>query len=777
AVTIDDIATVGDAPAVRQGASTENGIGEVVAGLAMMLKGKNSREVSKAVAAKVEEIQKTLPKGIRIVPFYNRSELVTSTISTVIRNLAEGCILVIVIVLLLFMNLRAGFIVASVIPLAMLFAVTVMYSLGQSGNLMSLGAIDFGLIIDGSIIVVEACLATLVHRSEQLGRLLTREERDHTIITSSSKMLRPAQYGQFIILIVYLPIYTLQGIEGKMFRPMAWTVSFALIGALLLTLTYVPAMTALILRPGKKERLNPLISWAERIYLPLLDRVLKRPIFLLSGAIGSIVAAVIIFLNLGGEFIPKLDEGDIVLESRKLPSVSLTESIRISGELEKAIKQFPEVKHVITKLGRPDIANDPMSIEQGDVYINLEKDKSKWKTATTKAELIEKMTPVLAEIPGVAVSFSQPIEMRFNELISGIRSDVGIKIFGDDFDKLNTAGSAISRLMRSVKGAEDIQLVKIEGLPQIAINPNREQLKRYGISISTVNEAIEIALAGKSAGKYFEGVRSFDLVVRYGESARSSIEDIRALPISLPTYGFIRLDAVADIIINDVPPEIRHEQGQRLLIVAANVRGRDIAGFVTELKEKIDKELHIPDGYRIEFDGQFKNLERASARFQLVVPLALLLIFSLLYQTFKSVKNALLVYSGIPFSIIGGIAALAMTGLPFSMSVGVGFIALFGVAVLNGIVLVSAISESRKSLSLLESIRQACQTRLRPVLTTALVASLGFIPMAIATGPGAEVQKPLATVVIGGLITSTILTLLLLPALYKIFHRNEIRVE
>lgn len=773
-VFVRDVGEVVAGATVRQGAVTSNGEGEIVAGIAMMLKGENSRAVVERVKARVEEVKKTLPKGVELIPFYDRTELVDRTIWTVAKNLIEGAIFVIVVLILLLGNWRGALVVATIIPLSMLFAAILMRVFNVSGNLMSLGALDFGLIVDGAVVMVE----NAVRRRAETQHEGSKEPPERTILEACLEVARPVVFAVAIIAIVYLPILSLTGIEGKMFKPMALTVVFALIGSLLLSLTYVPAMLTFVLRGQVAETESPIIRIARRWYEPARAFVMRRRIPALTVALVLVIVSGALFPFLGAEFIPRLDEGSLAVQIARLPSVSLTESVRIGTETEKVLKSFPEVTTVISKTGRAEVATDPMGVEVSDLYVAL-KPHDEWTTTKNREELIEKMSQALeSKVPGAAFSFSQPIELRVSELISGVRSDVAIKLFGDDLDTLKTEGEKIARVVGKVSGAEDVKVEQISGLPQLQIKPNRAAIARYGINVEAVNDLVESVVAGKQAGLVYEGEQRFNLVVRLNENAGRDVETIKGLLVSAPNGARIPLAQVADISLVEGPAQISREDTRRRIVVELNVRGRDIGSFVKDAQSAIDREIKLPAAYYIKWGGQFENLQRASERLLIVVPLALFLIFVLLFTTFNSLKQAALIYTGIPFAIVGGVFALALRGLPFSISAGVGFIALFGVAVLNGVVMVSAINRLREEgRSVADAVREGADTRLRPVLMTALVASLGFIPMAIATSAGAEVQRPLATVVIGGLITSTLLTLLLLPTLYGWFERDEEKDE
>ncbi|MBS1551953.1 MAG: efflux RND transporter permease subunit [Bacteroidetes bacterium] len=776
-VYLDQIADIEYGKGLRVGGVTQDGNGEVVAGIVMMLKGANSREVAKRVHEKLEEIKPSLPPGVTIDEFYNREDLIDKTINTVKTNLLEGGVIVIAVLVLLLGNFRAGFIVASVIPLAMLFAVIMMNLFRVSGNLMSLGAIDFGLIVDGSVIIVESVIVAIAAKIRLNKNSLTKEELDETVYTSSSAIIKSAIFGILIIIVVYLPIFALGGIEGKMFKPMAFTVGFALSGALLLSVTYVPMMCSLILKRDHKEKVtvsDRIMNYLKKIYLPVLEFVLRNKAMTVVTALIFLIVSLITFTRLGGEFIPKLDEGDLAYQIVRLPGISLSESINIGTELEKILKKkFPEVKTVVTKTGAPELATDPMGPEFSDVIVIL-KPQNEWTSAETKEELIEKIHNSLSIVPGIGLSFTQPIELRFNELIAGARGDIAVKVFGDDLDILNKKGNEIASLMNNVKGSEDISVQQVTGLPQLQIKISREKISKYGINVEDVNSVIETAIAGKSTGVVFEGDKKFDIVLKYRSEYTNSTEAIRNILVSSSDNLKIPLSELADIEIKEGPAEISRDNGKRRIVVQGNVRGRDIESYVKELNSVLNSGIKLPPGYFIEYGGQFKNLESARKRLIIAVPVSLFFIFSLLFITFNSVKQSMLVFSGIPFAVVGGIFALLIRGLPFSISAGVGFIALFGVAVLNGIVMIAyfnRLEESEVS-DVHERIIKGTVSRLRPILITALVASLGFIPMALSQGSGAEVQRPLATVVIGGLISSTLLTLIVLPVLYGIFNKH-----
>ncbi len=770
-VYVRDLGEVVNAPAVRQGATTANGEGEIVAGITMMLIGENSRTVVERVKERIGEVRKTLPKGVELVPFYDRTELVDRTIHTVTKNLIEGAILVIVVLILLLGNWRASLLVATIIPLSMLFAAILMRVFGVSGNLMSLGALDFGLIVDGAVVMVE----NAVRRRAEAQHAGSHERSERTILEACTEVGRPVVFAVAIIMIVYLPILSLTGVEGKMFKPMALTVVFALLGSLILSLTYIPAAMTYILRGHVSETEGFVIRYAKRWYRPSLDFTMRYRKHALAIASLLILISAVIFPLLGSEFIPRLDEGSIAIEARLVSSVSLTQSIRSYSEAERVLKEFPEVTRVVSKIGRAEVATDPMGVDAADLFIDL-KPPSEWKTAKTREDLYAQMAEALERrVPEGAFSFSQPIEMRMAELIAGVRSDVAIKLFGDDLDTLTKNAEQIARVVGRVPGAADVKVEQVSGLPQLQIKTDRAAIARYGINIEDVNSLVESIIVGQEAGQVYEGEKRFDLVVRLNEASSRDVEAIKNLIVPAPNGARVPLSQLADISLSEGPAQISRDDARRRIAVELNVRGRDIGSFVSDAQKEIERQVKLPAGYYLKWGGQFENLQRASARLLIVVPLALFLIFILLFTTFASVRQAVLVYTGIPFAVVGGVFALALRGMPFSISAGVGFIALFGVAVLNGVVMLSYINKLRdEGRSLADAVKEGAETRLRPVLMTALVASLGFIPMALATSAGAEVQRPLATVVIGGLVTSTLLTLLILPTLYRWFERERI---
>ena len=768
-VYVRDVAEIVEGATVRQGAVTADGDGEIVAGIVLMLKGENSRTVVQSVKERVEQVKKSLPKGVELVPFYDRTELIDRAIATVEKNLIEGAILVIVVLLLLLGNWRGALLVATIIPLSMLFAAILMRIFNVSGNLMSLGALDFGLIVDGAVVMVE----NAVRRRAEAQHENSREPPERTILEACLEVARPVVFAVAIIAIVYLPILSLRGIEGKMFVPMALTVIFALLGSLILSLTFVPAMLTFVLKGKVSEKESFLIRWAKQVYKPAFNFMAKYRPQALAVAVVLVILSASIFPFLGSEFIPRLDEGDLAVQVQQLPSVSLEQSIKTTTEVEKTLMEFPEVRTVISKTGRAEVATDPMSVDFSDLYVGL-KPHSEWKTTQDKTVLIEKMSEALEEkVPSAIISFSQPIELRVAELISGVRSDVAIKVYGDDLDMLKEKADEIVKVVQTVSGAEDVKAEATSGLPQLQIKPDRAAIARYGLNVEDVNDLVESVVAGKEAGQVYEGEQRFNLVVRLNEDSGATVDTIRNLVLTAPNGSRVPLSQVAEIKLAEGAAQISREDTRRRIGVELNVRGRDIGSFVEEAQKKIETDVQLPPGYYLKWGGTFENLQRASARLLIVVPIALFLIFILLYTTFSSIKQAFLIYTGIPFAIVGGVIALAMRGMPFSISAGVGFIALFGVAVLNGVVMVSFINHLREEgKTVLEAVREGAETRLRPVLMTALVASLGFIPMALATSAGAEVQRPLATVVIGGLITSTLLTLLILPTLYAWIEKD-----
>jgi len=768
---IQDVADVKIGFATRYGAMTYNDQGEVSGAVVMMLKGANSSQVIKDVKAKVAQIQKTLPEGVVIEPFLDRTKMVNNAISTVERNLMEGALIVVFVLVLFLGNFRAGLLVASVIPLAMLFAICMMNLFGVSGNLMSLGALDFGLIIDGAVIIVEAVLHQLSLNPKFKSLLkIPSNDMDSVVTESAGRMMNSAVFGQIIIFIVYIPILTLQGIEGKMFRPMAETVAFALLGAFLLSLTYIPMMSSVLL---KKRSLKP--SWSDRVmkkvealYLKTLLKVLRIPktIFTIIGIL--FITAIILLSRMGGEFIPSLEEGDFAVDTRVLPGSNLTTTIESTQKAAHILKtRFPEVEKVVTKIGSGEVPTDPMPMDASDMMVIL-KDKKEWTSAKTFSELSEKMSKALEDVPGITVGFQYPVAMRFNELMTGARQDVVIKIFGDNLDSLVQNANQLGKIIETVKGTQNLYIEPVSGLPQVVVKYNRPVIAQYHLSVADVNRVINTAFAGQSTGLVFEGEKRFDMVVRLNASDRKNINDIQNLLVPTPAGNQIPLNQLATVDVVEGPNQIQRENAQRRIVVGFNIKDRDVQSIVEELQGKVDKQIKLPAGYSITYGGSFENLNNAKQRLMIAVPLALALIFVLLFMAFKSIKESLLIYTAIPLSVIGGVFMLNLRGMPFSISAAVGFIALFGVAVLNGIVLISEFNRLHKNgiRNIVRIVIDGGESRLRPVLMTAAVASLGFIPMAISTGAGAEVQRPLATVVIGGLILATLLTLFVLPLLY-----------
>ncbi len=770
-VTVRSVAQVREGAMLRIGVATIDGRGETVIGLVQMLAGENALQVATRARRAIEELQPSLPKGVRIVPYYDRASFVRRVIRTVETNLFEGSILVVAVLFAFLGNFRAGLIVASAIPLSMLLAFAGMVETRISANLMSLGAIDFGLIVDGAVVLVENVVRRLGEPEgrEKTVRQLTAE--------AAHEVARPIAFGIGIIIIVYLPILTLSGIEGKMFKPMAWTVVFALAGSLLLTLTLTPVLASLFLKKTGREHEPRFVQRLRASYLRALDVCLARRLPVLAGALLLALASAAFATKLGGEFLPRLDEGDLSISAIRPASVGISEVAASTGRIERVLRRFPEVITVVSRSGSPELATDVMGIELGDVFVIL-KPKSEWRTAKTKGELIEKMDQALDQsVPGVGYSFLQPIEMRFNELIAGVRSDVAVKLFGDDLETLRKQGEEIARVLAGVPGAADVTLEQTAGLPVMRVRVDRDRSARYGISVGDVLDTVEASRAGKVVGTVFEGQRRFSLAVRFEDEAARTVEALGNLPVASPAGVNVPLGQLADITIESGPAQISREAVRRRIVIELNVRGRDVASFVAEARGRIQREVQLQSGYYLRWGGQFENLQAASQRLLVVVPLALALIFAMLFFTFGALRPAALIYLNVPFAASGGVFALTLRDLPFSISAGVGFIALFGVAVLNGVMLMTQIRdlEETTDLGTLEVLRRACGLRMRPVLMTALVASLGFLPMALATGSGAEVQRPLATVVIGGLITSTALTLFVLPTIYTFFRRRILR--
>ncbi len=775
-ILIRDVADVRIGSAVRYGALTWNGEREAVGGIVMMLKGENSAQVVKNIKERIAVIQKSLPKDLTIEAYSDRADLVSRAIQTVEKNLIEGALIVILVLVLFLGNFRAGLIVASAIPLSMLFALGMMNLFGVSANLMSLGAIDFGLIVDSSVIIVEAVLFRLSLQSK--GIRLTSKQMDEQVFLESSKMMNAAVFGEIIILIVYIPILTLTGIEGKMFRPMAQTVSFAILGALILSVTYIPMMSALVLPKiyaHKRTLSEKMIDKLHRIYEPLLVKVLNFKKTVLAVTIAVFGLSLFVFSRLGGEFIPQLQEGDFAFHCILPQGSSLSQSIETSMLASRIIKTFPEVESVVGQTGSAEIPTDPMPPEATDLIINLKPIKE-WKSGLSYNELAEKMMAELEIIPGVFFEASQPIQMRFNELMTGVRQDVAVKIYGENLDSLSIAAKKINSIIQTVNGISEPQIERISGLPQIQIEYNRDRMANYNVSVKDINDVVTTAFAGKPASQVYEDERRFDLVVRLDSVYRTSIDDVRNLFVPTRSGIQVPLTQLADVRYKDGPAQISREDGKRNVVIGFNVEDRDVKSVIEEIRQKIDSNQKLlPEGYYVTYGGQFQNLEKALSRLMLVVPISLAIIFVLLFFTFRSVKQAVLIYSAIPMAAIGGIFSLYLRGMPFSISAGVGFIALFGVAVLNGIVLMSTFNQLKKEgiVDLRQRVIKATYIRMRPVLMTASVASLGFLPMAISTSAGAEVQRPLATVVIGGLITATFLTLFVVPLLYELTYSSK----
>ncbi|MBL8239973.1 MAG: efflux RND transporter permease subunit [Bryobacterales bacterium] len=779
-VFIRNLGSVGFGSEVRQGAATTDGRGETVLGIAMLLKGENSRQVAGRVHARLEDLRKSMPPGVILRTSYDRSELVNRTIKTASYNLLEGGGIVIVVLLLFLLQIRAGLIVSAAIPFSMLIALAGMWHFGVSANLMSLGAIDFGLIVDAAVILIENSVRRLALERRRLGRPLTEPERLSTIQAGILEVRQASQFGEMIIIASYLPILALAGIEGKMFHPMAFTVILALCGALLLSLTLIPALAALFLRDHaaettentvETEEENPVVRALLRPYRSLLEWSLRAPWVPLAGAAGSVALALVLFVNLGSEFIPELDEGAVAISAQRLPSVSLEQGVRSTTQMEIALRGMPEIRTIVSRIGRPEIATDPMGPELTDCYVFL-KDPATWPNPKSKEELISEMEHRLEAVPGMAFTFSQPIKFRMLELIGGIgsRSDVAVKIFGEDFEVMEKSAGQIARILRSVPGAADVKVQQIEGLPALEIEADRRAIARHGINVSDVQELTGAAIAGIRATTILEGFKRFDLTVRLTPESRSNAAALGALLVQSPNGAKVPLAQLATLRETEGAAEISRENGQRRVSIESNVRGRDLASFVEEAQHRVDEQVKLPPGYRLEWAGTYENLQAGKLRLAIAVPATFTLIFILLYATFGSIRQALLIFTGIPLALTGGVFALILRGMPFSISAGVGFIAVSGVAVLNGLVLVAFINQLRgEGRAMRDAILDGCVTRLRPVLMTAMVASLGFLPMAISSGAGGEVQRPIATVVIGGLITSTVLTLVVLPVLYRRF--------
>ncbi len=792
-IHVHDVATVADGPELRSGAATQDGH-EVVMGTVVMLVGANSRDVAQAAAAKLEQAQRSLPEGVTVTASYDRTALVDRTIQTVAKNLLEGALLVIVVLFLLLGNFRAALITAAVIPLAMLFTLTGMARGGVSANLMSLGALDFGLIVDGAVIIIENCLRRFSERTHALGRAMTREERFTETASATAEVIRPSLFGLGIITAVYLPIFALTGVEGKMFHPMAITVVLALSGAMLLCLTFVPAAIALFLGGRVQETENRLMGWLRRRYQPLLDVALRRGRWMMAGALVLVVGCGLLATRLGSEFVPNLDEGDVAMHAMRIPGTSLTQSVQMQRQIELRLLQFPEVAKVFSKIGTPEVASDPMPPSVADTFIMM-KPRAQWPDPRKpRARLLAELEEAVEELPGNNYEFTQPIQMRMNELISGVRADVAVMLFGDDMETLAQVGQRIAEVAGKVPGAADVRLEETSGLPLLTVTPDRSALAGYGLNPGQLQATVSTAVGGRVAGQLFEGDRRFDIVVRLPEALRQDPAALADLPVSLePALAqdsadessraggwrsgdarTVPLRELARIESSEGPNQINRDNGKRRIVVTANVRDRDLGGFVADLQRAIDAGVPLPTGYWIDYGGSFEQLISASRRLAVVVPATLALIFAMLFWAFGSGRDAAIVFSGVPLALTGGVLALALRGIPLSISAGVGFIALSGVAVLNGLVMISFVRSLREQgRSLPEAVREGALGRLRPVLMTALVASLGFVPMAFNVGAGSEVQRPLATVVIGGIVSSTLLTLLVLPVLYRWLHRGE----
>ena len=775
-IRIADVADVEIGSEIRNGAATKDGR-EVVLGTIYMLVGENARDVSVAVAERLEEVNRSLPGGVVANTVYDRSELVEATVSTVEKNLAEGALLVIVVLFVLLGNFRAALITAAVIPLSFLLMITGMVENNVSGNLMSLGALDFGLIVDGAVIIVENCLRRFGEAQHSLGRLLNREERFKLAARASAEVIKPSLFGILIITIVYVPIFALEGVEGKTFHPMAITVVMALTAAMVLSLTFVPAAVATFVTGKVEEKETRVMRAAKSGYRPMLDFALRSRKAVLAGAVALVVLSGWGASRMGSEFIPNLDEGDIALHALRIPGTSLSQAVAMQTALEDKIRTFPEVDQVFAKIGTADVATDPVPPSVADTFVIM-KPREDWPDPRKpKEQLVAEMNEAVQQVPGSRYEFLQPIQMRFNELIAGVRSDVAIKIFGDDLDQLASVAAEVEGVVSSIEGSQDAQTEQVTGLPFIQVIPDRIRLTQLGLNVDDVQTVVSTAIGGTEAGQIFEGDRRFDIVVRLPEEMREDRQVLERLPIALPGGGSVPLSEVATIENVQGPNQISREDGKRRAVVTSNVRGRDLGSFISEAQERIAAEVELPEGYWVDYGGTFEQLESASARLQIVVPLALLLIFGLLVALFRSVKDALVVFSGVPLALTGGVAALMLRGIPFSISAGVGFIALSGIAVLNGVVMLTFIRQLMDDGKPLEdAIKEGAMARLRPVLMTALVASLGFVPMALNVGLGSEVQRPLATVVIGGIVSATALTLLVLPALYRVVRGERTEV-
>ena len=774
-VYVRDVADVQIGAELRQGAVTANGEGEVVAGIVLMLKGASGRDVVNAVKEKLPAIQKGLPEGVELVPFYDRTDLVKKAIHTVTKALQEGALFVFIILIVLLADIRSAIIVTLVLPLAALFAFIMMKWFGLSANLMSLGglAIGIGMMVDGAVVMVENIHRHLTEKPDE-AKKHAHAGKTEIVLYAAKEVGRPIVFGIFIIIVVFLPLFTLQGFEGKMFSPLAFTISFGLLGSLILSLTLVPMLCTYFLKQVPHEHDPFHIRWLKHIYLVMLKPCVRRPWIVVLPALLALAGAFALVPRIGTEFLPALDEGSIAVQTFRIPSISLPQSLALQQKAEKILKQFPEVIDVVSKTGRADIASDPMGVEISDVIVTL-KPHEEWTPAKSTDELVEKMREALAELPGVVSSFSQPIALRVDELVSGVKSAIGIKIFGDDLDVLKNKAEAVARVLGKVRGAADVNVEKVSGLAYLQIEIDRDKLARYGINVADVQEVVETAIGGKEASKVYEGQKVFGLAVRFPESARNDVEPIRNILIASPQGALIPLGQLARVYVIEGPAQISREMAKRRIIIECNVTDRDIGSFVKEAQQQIDAAVKLPPGYLMTWGGQFENQQRAMKRFSIVVPITIAAIFLLLFSSFNSVKQALLIIMNIPFALIGGILAIVIGHFNLSVSASVGFIALFGVAVLNGIVMVSYFNELRREGMTVElAVVKGAIPRLRPVLITASVAALGLVPMLFATGPGSEIQKPLAAVVIGGLISSTLLTLFMLPTLYKVFEREEV---
>ena len=772
-VQVGDLAEVAIGKELRTGAATRDGV-ETVLGTAMMLMGENSRTVAQDLAARLEQVQPSLPEGIRVEAVYDRTTLVDKAIATVKKNLLEGALLVIAVLFILLGNIRAALITAAVIPLSMLATITGMVRTGVSANLMSLGALDFGLIVDGAVIIVENTTRRLSEAQAHKGRLLERRERLKVVFEATNEVIRPSLFGVLIITVVYIPLFTLTGVEGKMFQPMAATVVMALLAALVLSLTIVPAAVATFMSGRVSEKENRVVGAAKSAYKPMLEGALRLRWWIVSAATVLVAASAWLATTLGSEFVPQLDEGDIALHALRVTGTGLEQSVAMQEALEKRILAFPQVEKVFAKIGTPEVATDPMPPNVADNFVIL-KPRSEWPDPDLpKSELVEQIEASLSELPGNNYEFTQPIEMRFNELISGVRSDLGIKVFGDDLDQLLTSAQAILGVVNAMEGAADARVEQVDGLPMLSVNPKRMAIARYGLNVSDVQDFVATAIGGESAGLIYEGDRRFELVVRFPEALRRDMDRLHQLPVPLEGGGYVPLSELATLEIAPAPSQISRENGKRRVVVTVNVRDRDLGSFVAQAQERIAAEVELPAGYWLDYGGTFEQLASASQRLAIVVPVTFAIILALLVMALGSMKDALIIFTGVPLALTGGILALWLRDMPLSISAGVGFIALSGVAVLNGLVMLTFIRDRwHESGDLVRSIVDGALLRLRPVLMTALVASLGFVPMALNTGTGAEVQRPLATVVIGGIISSTFLTLLVLPALYRICYQKE----